>query len=467
MRSQLSCGRRPPQHGVVLLLTTLALLFVVIPVVGLAIDAGVAYATKGRLQTATDGAALAAGRSLSRGLDLASQRTSAVQTAEAVFRANFVDGWLGAFNPQISVSFPAAPPKTSIVRVETSVAAPTYFMRIFAVNSLTVRSVAEATRRDVNVMMVLDRSGSLAESNSCGPLRVAANSFVHAFLDGRDRVGLITFGTTYNVDFPLAFDFRSRSGTNLPTMINNIACVGGTNAAAPYWLAYQQLRALNEPGALNVILFFTDGQPNSLHMPALQVRASSPCIDKSDKNGVVAPAGTQVWGVFRALETGPPPAPNPDWRVVPGSTGCYYASSYRRVVDDIVALTRPGAHNEVDVYGNSLVGYKTPIRRDGSGRIRLNDWETVTNAATNALDNAAQRVRNESVLNGLDVVTYCIALGGPGEPEQVLMRRIANVPQSPIYDPSKPVGGYIYAADANALHQAFAQVASDILRLSM
>ncbi len=460
-------GSKPRQSGVVLLFTTVALLLVVIPVVGLSIDAGVAYAVKGRLQTAVDGAALAAGRSLSRGLDLASQRGSATQTATDVFNANFTDRWLGASNPSIAVSFPPAPPKTTIIHVEASVEAPTYFMRILGVNSLTVRSMAEATRRDVNIMLVLDRSGSLANSNSCGPLRTAATSFVQTFVDGRDRVGMITFGTTYNVDFPPAFDFLSRSGTNLVTMINNINCVGGTNAAAPYWLAYQQLVAINEPGTLNVILFFTDGQPNSLHMPALEVRSSSPCLDHSDKNGVVAPAGTQVWGVFRAQESGPPPAPNPDWRVIAGSSGCYYASSFRRVVDDIVALTRPGAQNEVDVFGNSLVGYKTPIRRDGAGRIRLNDWETVTNAATNALDNAAQRVRNESVANGLAVVTYTIALGGPGAPEQVLMHRMANTPQSPIFDPSKPVGSYVYAADSAALHQAFAQIASDILRLSL
>ncbi|MCL6506163.1 MAG: hypothetical protein K6T59_03980 [Bryobacteraceae bacterium] len=155
-------------------------------------------------------------------------------------------------------------------------------------------------------------------------------------------------------------------------------------------------------------------------------------------------------------------------RLLAAAIDVFAAKGYHgAVVDDIVALTRPGAQNEVDVFGNSLVGYKTPIRRDGSNRIRLDDWETVTNAATNALDNAAQRVRNESVANGLAVVTYTIALGGPGAPEQTLMHRLANTPQSPIFDPSKPVGSYVYAADAAALHQAFAQIASDILRLSL
>ena len=70
------------ERGAVLLLTTLALLFIVIPMVGLAIDGGTLYAVKAKLQTATDGAALAAARSLSRGLSLSSQQSSARAMAE-------------------------------------------------------------------------------------------------------------------------------------------------------------------------------------------------------------------------------------------------------------------------------------------------------------------------------------------------------------------------------------------------
>jgi hypothetical protein len=450
----------------VLLLTALALLCVILPCVGLAIDAAVLYAVKARLQTATDGAALAAARSLSRGLDLASQQSSAQETAGRFFAANISSGWMGLSSPTLTVAFPAAPPKTTIVGLVAAVDAPTYFMRIFGLNSVHVTAVGSASRRDVNIVLVTDRSGSLQNSGSCASLREAAKSFADSFVDGRDRLGLVTFGTTYRSDFDPAFDFKSRPGASLDSVIDNVVCIGGTNSAAAYWLGYQKLLAINEPGTLNVILFFTDGQPNTLHMDKLQIKTTSPCQNKTDKIGVITPAGTSVWGIFLAIETGPPPAPNPDWRLISGSGGCSYAGNFANVPTDVTALTKVGSSNETDINGNSLVGYKTPIRRDGSSRIRIDDYETITNTGINALDNAAQRVRTESAVNKLSVITYCIGLGGPGAAEDRLMRRIANVLESDIYDASKPTGMYVYASDASQLQQAFQSLASDILRIS-
>jgi Flp pilus assembly protein TadG len=458
------------ERGAVLLLTTLALLFIVIPMVGLAIDGGTLYAVKAKLQTATDGAALAAARSLSRGLSLSSQQSSARAMAERFFHANLPDGWLGLRNASIDVTFPPAPPKTTRVHVEARVDAPTYFMGLWRQGPVVVSADGESSRRDVNLLMVMDRSGSLENAGACDDLREAAKTFAQSFVDGRDRLGLITYGTTYRVDFPADFDFQSRSGSNVVSMIEALRCVGGTNSASAYWLAWQQILALNEPGTLNVIVFFTDGQPNALHMPALQIKATSSCANKADKNGVITPAGTQVWGILVPNETSPPPAPNPDWRDISGSGGCQYhnspSSSFRFVPSDVVALTKPGAANEVDTFGNVLTGYK-PVSRDGSGRIRIDDYVTITNAAINALDSAASRVRSLSAGNGLDVMTYTIGLGGASQPaEDALLNRIANTESSAIYDSSKPTGMYVYAANASQLNQAFASIASDILRLS-
>jgi Flp pilus assembly protein TadG len=463
--------RSQRERGAVLLITAMMLLFIVFPAVGLAIDGGVAFAVKARLQTAVDGAALAAARSLSRGLSLASQRSAAEATAAQFFTANMHRAWGNVTSPAPTVTWPAAPPKTTIVRVEGTVEAPTYFMRLLGYNTLRLNAAGAANRRDVNIMLVLDRSGSIQNLGACDDLRAAAKSFVETFVDGRDRLGLVTFGTSYRVDFAPAFDFRSRSGSNIVTNIDAIQCIGGTNSAAAYWMAWQQLLALNEPNTLNVILFFTDGQPNTLHMSNLKVKASSTCTNKSDKNGVITPAGTATWGIFQALEPGMP-ARNPDWVLIPNSGGCSYASSFQNVTNDIESLAPAGSANEVDVFGNSLTGYKTVNPRDGSGRIKLSGAASdgaliVTNAGTNALDNAAARVRSLSSANGLDVYTYSIALGGaPAPAEDVLMRRIANTVDSPIYDSTRPTGMYILAANQGQLEQAFSQLASDILRIS-
>ena len=456
------------RKGSITTLFTLTLFFVVVPMVGLAIDAGLLFAIKAKLQTSTDGAALAAARSLSRGLSLGAQQGSATATAQKFFDANIQNGWLGLSNPSTEITFPAAPPKTTIVQIDTAVNANTYFMRMFGVTHVTLHARGAATRRDVNVEVVLDRSGSLANSSSCTPMKSAAISFIQSFVNGRDRLGLVTFGTTYRSDFDPATDFQSRGGGgDMVTMVNNIACVGGTNAAAAYWLAYQKLLALNEPGALNVILFFTDGQPNTLHMPAIQIKnPGSTCTDKTAKNGVLTPAGASIWGIFLAAELGPPPAPNPDWRVVAGSANCGYNSNFANVPNDVVSLAQAGAANEVDVNGNSLTGWKA-VTRDGNGRISLNATN-VTNAGINALDNAAARMRTESTANGLWVVTYCVGLGNAASPpEMALLQRISNVPESPTYNQNQPVGMLAYADNANQLQAMFMQLASDILRLSM
>src|SRR5437016_1119541 len=127
--------RKHRERGMILLVSSMMLLFVIIPVVGLAIDAGILYAVKAKLQTAVDGAALGAARSLSRGLDLTSQQGSATSTAIRWYHANFPVSWMGvgAVNDP-TVTFPSAPPKTTIINVSGTIQAPTYFMRIFNVN---------------------------------------------------------------------------------------------------------------------------------------------------------------------------------------------------------------------------------------------------------------------------------------------------------------------------------------------
>ena len=106
-------------------------------------------------------------------------------------------------------------------------------------------------------------------------MKTAASNFVSQFASGRDNVGLVTFAFSSYVNFPLANDFQT-ANPNVPTLIGNIACSGSTSTAMGLWKGYQQLVALNQPNALNVILLFTDGQPTAvaLNMP---VANASPC----------------------------------------------------------------------------------------------------------------------------------------------------------------------------------------------
>ncbi|MCC6291681.1 MAG: VWA domain-containing protein [Bryobacterales bacterium] len=275
-----------------IVITAIMLVFV-IPVVGLAIDAAVLYTIKARLQTAVDAGAVAAARTLNKGLTLAEQAGNAQAKATAYFYANFQEGDLGAKNvtvPTPDVSESGFRRRT--VTVVGQAMAPTYFMRVFGYTFTPVRATGTATRRDVNIIMVMDRSGSMASSGSCEPMKDAAKDFVSLFANGRDRIGIITYSTSYYNAFPHTMDFMSTS-PNINTVINNVTCTGGTNSPTAISQAYNDIVGIDEPGVMNIILFFTDGLPSA-------ATASWPVKKKEDtrygygpnSSSIAAPVGT-------------------------------------------------------------------------------------------------------------------------------------------------------------------------------
>ena len=84
------CGK-DREKGISLMLAVISLIFI-IPMIGLAVDVGMLYVVKARLQGAVDGASLAAARALNLGQTTAAQATSAKQNAVNWFYANFPAG---------------------------------------------------------------------------------------------------------------------------------------------------------------------------------------------------------------------------------------------------------------------------------------------------------------------------------------------------------------------------------------
>lgn len=267
--------RKQSQRGISVMMTAWFLVFFMIPMVGLTIDTTMLYVDKTRLQGSVDGAALAAARSLSRGTTDAAQRAAAAQAAATYVYLNYAPTLFLTTNIQVA---PVPPYSSGDVIINESVAnqrtvtvtahatVPTLFMGYLHFTSTNFAASATVTRRDVNVMLVVDRSGSLSAAtgtNSCGAVAQAAINFVNKFANGTDYVGLVTFAATTHADFPLPANGNTPSNfltatPNVPTLINDILpCAGSTSSAMALWYGYDQLVGLNEPGALNVILFFT------------------------------------------------------------------------------------------------------------------------------------------------------------------------------------------------------------------
>jgi len=314
LRSGLRLPRRSREAGSTMIMFTMLLAFLLIPMVGLGIDATMLYTVKAKLQLAVDGAALAAAQSLNAGLTLSAQTSAATLAADEFIRANIVTatsagsggGYWAAYNLNDSnctgsTATTAGTPtgtgtqityansgncvviyqddtnKQRTVSLSASVNVPLIFMRILGFSSGTVTSFATAARRDVVMVLVIDRSGSMGAE--LGAVQAGAEYFVNQFASGRDKLGLVLMSGSSYVAYPPAdwgknpptgatgpdSNFKGTTETpNMLTTIANIQSGSNTGTADALMLAWKELQAANEPGALNIIVLWTDGAPNGI-----------------------------------------------------------------------------------------------------------------------------------------------------------------------------------------------------------
>ncbi len=511
------------ESGVTLLVGVLSLL-IIIPMAGLSVDVGILYTVRARLQASVDGASLAAARALVLGTSTSAQATSAKQNAVNWFYANFPTSNWGTSNTvmdstTVNVFDDPTNPHLRNVTVSASTAAPTYFMKWLNFNSVTVSAVGNASRRDVVVMMVLDRSGSMG--GVCGTMVTAAKIFTGGFAAGRDMVGLVSFSDdvtlhaspTTNFQTVLGYSNSSGSGTGI---LDTITCAGGTGTAQAISVAYNELYRTNLPGALNVIMFETDGLPNTLTLnfwdsgsTTAGIAATSLCLDRNGKTkalgGFATLASLPSWTPGVTLGSGSLFA-NPPAGIVAGvyssdpSQGSYFdlASDYWADDNYINAGNTPGCgfsatHNSTadfawfpatDVWGNQLAPALNPYKTvaTSGGHVSNSGWTNYHAAALNAADNAAYQARTNPTI---PAYFFGIGLGGNSgdQPDFILLQRLTNDPNpdnfnSPAkYQPcasevgcityaNQPQGTFVFSSNSAALARAFLSVSSQILRLS-
>jgi Flp pilus assembly protein TadG len=332
---------RNSERGAALFVAIAALVWVIIPMLGLFVDLGILYSAKARLQAGVDGAALAAARALNLGQTTAAQAVSAQQNAVNWFYANFPNGNWATFNTVMTtanVTVVNSPNNANLrqVTVTASTSVPTWFMKYLGFSATTLTSSGQASRKDLIAMLVLDRSGSMcavngvagsqpcSKSNSntaCAAMIIAAKVFTGFFAEGRDQIGLLTFSDGYYLDHAPTTNFQTLFGyTNSSSgngMIDNITCGGGTGTAAAMSLAYNELYKINEPGAMNLIMLETDGLPNTLvynfyttpgTLSTLALNTTSACVDNNNltygNNGWRTSTSARQWITGIPMNTG-------------------------------------------------------------------------------------------------------------------------------------------------------------------
>jgi hypothetical protein len=173
------------------LVSLVLLLFLLLGFMALAVDAGRWYLTRAELSKAVDAAALVGARNISN--------PQVGGLVDQVARANFGLGNIDEISVESS---------GGRFFVEAKVNSPSWFARLFGIDSILVKNQGAAVQRQVEIMMILDRSGSM-RWQPWEDLKVAAKGFLDFFkgTQGRDKIGLITFATGVTVDFPLGHDF--------------------------------------------------------------------------------------------------------------------------------------------------------------------------------------------------------------------------------------------------------------------
>ncbi len=172
--------------------------------IGSALDLGVAYMTRSRLQNACDAGALAA-RQFMQGSDF----NQNVETeGKKFFKFNFPDGTAGVATPVFELVQDNNSSSQLIGTASASV--PTSIMRIFGFTTIPLKVDCNATR-DMghnDIVLVLDVTGSMNDaptgggSSKISRLRTGAKGLFHA-LDNDDgsvtRYGIVPYSHTVNV----------------------------------------------------------------------------------------------------------------------------------------------------------------------------------------------------------------------------------------------------------------------------
>lgn len=168
---------------------------VLVGCVGIAIDTGRATMVRARLVNALD----AAGLAVAARLATTDYNADAKKFVDANFAANFV----GA-----TVNTVTATPNAdkTVISLSATATMPTAFMKLFGKTSVDVTATTEVTRssKGLEVVMVLDNTGSMDMSNSMGPLKDAAKLLVNQLFGDQSTaknlyVGLVPFSQAVNI----------------------------------------------------------------------------------------------------------------------------------------------------------------------------------------------------------------------------------------------------------------------------
>jgi Flp pilus assembly protein TadG len=487
MKSQRASISSQQGYALIYMSVVLAVLLIF---TGLAVDSGRAYVVKAQLSKAVDGAALAAARNLNSG--------NPKGEAITVFKANFPAGYMGTLpspDPTSDANFfkSSVDPTTGVntVTVNATTVLPTTFMQLANLNQVNVSSMGEATRRMVDLSLVLDVSSSIG--SKWGAVADAVRVFVNAFDKNNDRVALLTFGNGVSVLDPMP----SSRGFDKAKVISDVPITlpgGSTNMVEGLYRGWDELRSVpaGQQSGLRVIVLFTDGASNSVPANYDTALGQGRALRTYDFPKVLPDPDGQTWanptiaGLYPTNGAASTASPSYSLQVPQWDNDCSVAGSCLAAVPYLpltswhanhkssgIPTTFPLQVNYLTVNGTAQSSARGLRNKNATtGRYPADVWN-INNAARNLVEIVANAARADTGDYPIRIYTIGMGelvrynLGTRKEMSEEILKRIANdITAKPDFIETQLEGKYYYAKTAADVGPAFQALQNQIIRLS-
>ncbi|MBM7454250.1 Flp pilus assembly protein TadG [Oceanisphaera litoralis] len=440
------CSRKR-SAGVVMVLATVAMV-ALLAMVGLALDVGKTYGVRAKLYAAVDAAALAAASAVAEGSD------NAKKAAVKYFNANMPPEYLGsAFTLEekdIGISFNSEGDAT--IDISATADVPTFFLPVIGKELIGVGVNAQTVRRAVDLAFVADNTGSLSSVGT--QVTARSQDFVQKFHPSYDRLALIhyAYGAKELVSFK---DKRGYDQDGMVTSIgSNFKYSGHTNSSEGMWAGLEAHRKAVNPASLRVIVFFTDGSPNTF-------------------SSEFSLGGITYRGAIRSGDGSSGSTAGLWWHnevnsKLPSAGGFYGTNLYQQLaalpVEDNLHTGNGDKFKLVD--SNHP---RRPVSQLSIGATPAEYYKKINHISRNLMEDMAERAREQ------DIYVFTLGLGsllkqatGPDNSEvsEDMLLRMANDPRSADYNSDQKEGIYCYAENETALGPCFEEIRKAIIRLS-
>ncbi|WP_244291587.1 MULTISPECIES: vWA domain-containing protein [Vibrio] len=447
--------------GLVAILSVLSLPFLLM-IVGLSVDTGRAYIVKSKLLSAVDAASIAAARAVANG------EAAGEAAAEKYFAANMPTGFYSSTSTLDSVAFDYDEFGNISIDISATAQISTIFLSLLGFDSFNPTAVAQAVRRPVDLVLVIDNTTSL-RIGSIGDVTQdvidRSKDFVENFHEGFDRISLVKFA--FGAEVPVEFtSTRGHDRSDITSEIDsfNFGSIWNaqyTNASEGFYRALDELRTVNDPANLKVIVFFTDGAPNTF-------------ASTFDFEG-----GGSHTGSIRSSDTSSG-TPRGLWRydsIATTLSGGYEGSD----IDDYISempdyyTTHDSSATEFNIL-NPLHAVRPVEQYDPDTHSAGDLYNRVNRVSRNLVEDMAKAARSE------DIYVFTLGLGssltsaaGPDDEfGEDLLLRMSNSPAmlsdpdlSGDFDPDQLQGVYCHAVDEEALGPCFDEMLDVIIRLTL